>query len=101
MVMHIQLILFLMILKKKCKIFIEVKTTKGKATDPFYISESERKFSKEHRNNYKLYRVYDVTKNKTPKLYVIEGYIKDNFTLLNENYIAIRYTIEKYENKEL
>ena len=88
-------------IEKKCKIFIEVKTTKGKATDPFYISESERKFSKEHRNNYKLYRVYDVTKNKTPKLYVIEGYIKDNFTLLNENYIAIRYTIEKYENKEL
>ena len=88
-------------IEKKCKIFIEVKTTKGKATDPFYISESERKFSKEHRNNYKLYRVYDVTKNKTPKLYVIEGYTKDNFTLLNENYIAIRYTIEKYENKEL
>lgn len=88
-------------IEKKCKIFIEVKTTKGKATDPFYISESERKLSKEHRNNYKLYRVYDVTKNKTPKLYVIEGYIKDNFTLLNENYIAIRYTIEKYENKEL
>lgn len=88
-------------IEKKCKIFIEVKTTKGKATDPFYISESERKFSKEHRNNYKLYRVYDVTKNKTPKLYVVEGYVKDNFTLLNENYIAIRHTIEKYENKEL
>lgn len=41
------------------KIFIEVKTTTGGESTPFYISPNELKFSELNAANYKLVRVYD------------------------------------------
>ncbi len=76
--------------KTGSEIYIEVKTTTSSAETPFYISEAERSFSQNHSSQYRLYRVYDAIKTKTPKFYETEGYVGDNFTLKAVNYSASR-----------
>jgi hypothetical protein len=39
--------------------YIEVKTTKGKADTPFYMSRNEKAFMEEFREDAVIYRVYD------------------------------------------
>jgi len=45
--------------KKKTKLFIEVKTTIHRKSTPFFISPNELDFSKEHPDQYVLYRVFN------------------------------------------
>ena len=54
--------------------FIEVKTTKGKFTQPFYVTRNELEKSRQEKENYSLYRVYEYDETTdTAKLEVIEG----------------------------
>ena len=47
--------------KKK---YIEVKTTSKKYQDDFYITENELNFAQSHKNEYYLYRIYNLKKHK-------------------------------------
>lgn len=72
--------------KKGNEKFIEVKTTTGKVSEPFFISENELNFIKLHKANSFIYRVYEFNKNsKTGKLLIIGA--KD---LLNNKKYYIR-----------
>lgn len=73
------------------EIYIEVKTTKGSAEDPFYISHAEVDFSLENADVYKLYRVYHAFSKSAPKFYVVSGSVRDNFSLKEDRYIASRF----------
>jgi len=54
--------------------YIEVKTTKGECGQPFFFSDNELAFSKEHPDQYYLYRVYNfVSENKPAKLLILHG----------------------------
>ncbi|MBR4051958.1 MAG: DUF3883 domain-containing protein [Alistipes sp.] len=58
--------------------YIEVKTTKGDFNTPFYLSDRELEFSKQHKDNYYLYRVYDYSlENKTGKIAIIKGSMEE------------------------
>lgn len=65
-------------------IYIEVKSTSSSANTPFYISENELDFSKSHSNNYKLYRLYNLSKDSTDNIeyFEIEGDLRENDSLL-------------------
>ena len=81
-------------------LYIEVKTTKEGIDTPFYISREEVLFSEEHRENYSLYRVFDVMNpKKTPRFYETTGYVGDNFTLNSNNYVALRDIVEVVDVK--
>jgi hypothetical protein len=55
-------------------IFIEVKTTKGSKSTPFYMSSNEVKFANSHKDSYKIYRVYNYNdKTNSGKFFIIEG----------------------------
>jgi len=55
-------------------LFIEVKTTKGAKSTPFYISSNELEFAEQHKDSYQLYRVYNYNKKtNSGKLFVIGG----------------------------
>jgi hypothetical protein len=51
--------------------FIEVKTTKLSKETPFYFSKNEYEFSKEKKEDYHLYRLYNFTEH--PKLFLLNG----------------------------
>jgi hypothetical protein len=54
--------------------FIEVKTTKGSANTSFFISPNEFEFSKQHAENYFLYRLYEFQiETVSSKVYILEG----------------------------
>ena len=56
------------------KRYIEVKTTSGDCDSSIFFSNNELQFSKEHRDNYHLYRVYNfVSANKTADLLIIDA----------------------------
>ncbi len=56
------------------EIFIEVKTTKGKANSTFYITRNELERSIRERDNYYLYRVFNFNdKLNNGKLLIIKG----------------------------
>jgi hypothetical protein len=58
--------------------FIEVKTTRGGADTPFYMSANEMEFAKQNYGQYFLYRVFELNKTKNQgKFYVIQGEISD------------------------
>lgn len=73
------------------QVFIEVKTTRGNAETPFFISREEVQFSIDNAEKYKLYRVYEAFSNGKPKFYEVPGKVEDNFSLEEEKYIATRY----------
>jgi hypothetical protein len=55
-------------------LFVEVKTTKGSKSTPFYMSSNELEFAKQHKDSYRLYRVYNYNeKTNSGKLFVIKG----------------------------
>ena len=68
------------------KIFIEVKTTKNKVDIEFPVSKGEVDKSKELKNQYFIYRIYDVLKE--PKFYRVSGSIEDHFSLDPITYLA-------------
>ncbi len=56
--------------------YIEVKATTGDLNKKFRISENEVEFANNHKENYYLYRVYNLSmKNKTYNLEIIKGEI--------------------------
>jgi len=52
--------------------YIEVKSTKLGALTPFYITSAELDFALRHREDYAIYRVFDVDSD-APEFYVLEG----------------------------
>jgi hypothetical protein len=58
--------------------YIEVKTTRGGISTPFFMSRNEVCFSEIHPDNYVLYRLFDFEiATKTGKMFQITGNIKD------------------------
>ncbi len=51
--------------------FIEVKSTRFRKENPFFISSNELQFSQSHQNNYSLYRVYHL--EKSPRMFSLNG----------------------------
>ena len=69
--------------------FIEVKSTKGTSSSPFFISPNEVEFSKKNSDNYYLYRVFELdTSNKSAKVYVIHGDLSKQLDLRPTQFIA-------------
>lgn len=62
--------------------FIEVKTTRGPSTMPFFITYNEVKFSKAHSEQYHLFRVFDFNlASSSGRCYVINGRVDKCFNL--------------------
>lgn len=69
--------------------FIEIKTTKGSATAPFFISPNELAFSIQHPENYFLYRVYEFdAEARSGKVFVLNGDLLKQITLAPTQYKA-------------
>jgi|LULM01.1.fsa_nt_gb hypothetical protein len=66
--------------------YIEVKTTTQGIDFHFFISGREVEFSRRNKNNYFIYRVFNL--NKSPKIYVKKGYILDSFELFPTEFKA-------------
>lgn len=66
--------------------FVEVKTTRYGRYTPFYISNSEVKFSATHWDKYQLYRVFEF--REQPKLFVLPGDVSTNVNLEAVNFRA-------------
>lgn len=70
--------------------FIEIKTTKGSATTPFFISPNELEFSKQHPANYYLYRLYEFDGDtKTAKAFVLTGDLSNQISLIPTQFKAV------------
>lgn len=67
--------------------YIEVKTTRGKITDSFFVSPNEIKVSKEKGEDYYLYRVFDYGKDTT-KFFKINDDLEKTLDITPSNYIA-------------
>jgi hypothetical protein len=65
---------------------IEVKTTRGGAASPFYLTRREVKCSEEHPSSYYPYRVYSF--DRSPSFYKDKGRLSDNFDLDPMAYVA-------------
>lgn len=78
-------------INEKSEKFIEVKTTSGSKNTPFYISENELKFSRDHADNYCIYRVYGIkNENDIVRFYSIEGNLEEqeNFEISKKDYLV-------------
>lgn len=60
-------------------IFIEVKTTKGSITTPFYITENERRVAAEKGHAFRIYRLFGF--GTDPKVYSLRGPLETTLTL--------------------
>jgi len=62
--------------------YIEVKTTRGEITRPFYITLNEIEFSKKEKDNYYLFRLFDFdTEFNKGKYYQIKGELTQSLYL--------------------
>ena len=66
--------------------FIEVKTTRYGRHTPFYISDGELRFSEEHAESYRLYRLFGF--RKRPLLFTLPGDVSEHVQLHPVNYRA-------------
>lgn len=72
------------------KRFIEVKTTTGPASTPFYISENEVVVSRDLQEQFWLYRVHSYSReNNSAEFYVKNGDVSTGFELAPTTYKAI------------
>ncbi len=71
-----------------CEKYIEVKSTEENDTNAFYISENELNVMEKLKNQYFIYRVYNV-KSNNPKVFIL-GYdeFKNKIDLTVESYVA-------------
>ncbi|MBW3809693.1 DUF3427 domain-containing protein [Aeromonas hydrophila] len=70
--------------------FIEVKTTTGPASTPFYISENEVMVSRKHQEQFCLYRVHSYSREaNSAEFYVKNGDVSKGFELAPTTYKAI------------
>ena len=60
--------------------YIEVKCTRGNINTDFFMSPREIRFSQINKNNFYLYRVFDINKNNNGKFYIVKGDVTENFT---------------------
>jgi hypothetical protein len=73
--------------------YIEVKTTRGLAENPFYMSANEVEFARQHPANYYLYRVYRYDEDRdSGMLYIQAGNVEENFSLTPTQYRVVRPT---------
>lgn len=71
--------------------YIEVKTTPKSASTSFYISPNEVDFSRQHQDNFYLYRVYNYQDSlNSGKFYVETGNVEEKFELTPTQYQAVR-----------
>ena len=66
--------------------YIEVKTTTQGIDFHFFISGREVEFSKRNKDNYFIYRVFNL--NKSPNFYTQKGYVIDSFELFPTEFKA-------------
>jgi hypothetical protein len=56
------------------KMLIEVKSTKGGINTPFYLTAYELEYLNSHKDNYYIYRLYNINvRKKTADCYIIKG----------------------------
>ena len=67
--------------------WLEVKTTNGPATTPFWISENEWQVSENHRDKFRLTRLYHFTQK--PKVFQLVPPLTDHVRLNPTNYRAV------------
>lgn len=69
--------------EKETDVFIEVKTTTGAATTPFYMSENELEQSSKLEGQYLLYRLYKMDRHKpvNVEFFVLQGDIRKNLNV--------------------
>ena len=68
--------------------YIEVKTTEGSCDSVFYISANEVDTMEKIKNNYYIYRVFNL-KSKHPQLYILDyNDFKNRINLSVDNYVA-------------
>ena len=65
---------------------IEVKTTVGDRTTPFYITENEKSLSEERQDAFRLVRLYDFA--RTPRAFELAPPLSNHVFLNPTNYIA-------------
>jgi hypothetical protein len=64
------------------KFFIEVKTTRGSADADFFMSANELAFAAQHRDHYRLYRLYDYADvTDSAKYFVLKGDVRESEVL--------------------
>ena len=69
--------------------FIEVKTTKGSASTPFFISPNELEYSKNCPDGYHLYRLFEFDPNtKSGKVYLLQGDLATQINIIPTQYKA-------------
>lgn len=57
--------------------YIEVKTTRGRDSTPFFISKKEIDFSEQHRDEYSLIRIFEYdSESRSGKAFVLSGTLK-------------------------
>jgi hypothetical protein len=62
--------------------YVEVKTTRGAAQTPFFMSANEVRFSEQHPGGYHLYRVYGYDDaSNSGKYYEESGFVGERFDL--------------------
>ncbi len=66
--------------------WLEVKTTNGPSTTPFWLSENERRVSEKHRGVFRLVRVYDFSRR--PTAYRLKPPLSDKVRLVPTQYRA-------------
>lgn len=70
--------------------YLEIKTTKGSASTPFFISPNEVAFSDAHPNNFCLVRVFGFdNKEHSGKAYAIYGSLSEQLELTPIQYSAV------------
>jgi len=69
------------------EIFIEVKTTRGGPSTPFYISANEIEVSKEKGAAYRIYRLFSYP--KAPNMYIVNGPLDEALDLTATNFRAM------------
>jgi len=62
--------------------YIEVKTTRGNINTDFYMSPREIKFSQLNKDNYFLYRVYDLDKHRNGEYFIVRGDVMEEFEII-------------------
>jgi len=72
--------------------FIEVKTTTGTSSTPFFISENERVFAAANSDRYYIYRLFGLDEvNERASFFVAAGYPSEHFVVTPTDYqVALR-----------
>lgn len=71
--------------------YIEVKTTKGSADSPFFMSSNEVNFATQHSDNFYLYRVYEYDFSTNSGKFFIINSITDNSLNLTPIQFRVNY----------